>query len=240
MNRPERRNALSRELVRQLSSAFREVGQDEAVRVILLTGSGGAFCSGADLSTIQGVPPQELPERIEEFHELIRSIDEAPQPVLAVIDGGAVGFGADLALACDIRIMAHRAYLQESFVHIGLMPDGGGTLWAERYFGARAFEVLALGQRLTAEDCTELQLTSRVVTADQLEAEATALATTLAGRPPLALRRIKAALGARRRQALQDALATEKAGQTELLRSADFQEGVEAFLQKRSPNFRGE
>lgn len=239
LKRPERRNALTRELVLELGAVIQTLGQHEELRAIILTGQGGAFCSGADLTTITESKPQELPARIEEFHVLIRGVVEARQPVIAAIDGPAVGFGADLALSCDFRVMTESAYLQESFIHIGLMPDGGGTYWAQRYLGARAFEVLALGERIDAKQCERLGLANVVTRQGEAENTAQALAGRLARTAPLSLARIKAALRAQMRSELDAALDREKKGQAELLQSQDFQEGIQAFLEKRAPHFLG-
>jgi enoyl-CoA hydratase/carnithine racemase len=239
LNRPARRNALSRELVLELGQELVAAAKDPAVRVILVKGRGGAFCSGADLSGIAEIDPDQIGARIDEFHRIILAISAAEKPVIAALGGAAVGFGADVALACDIRILSESAYLQESFVEIGLMPDGGGTHWAPHFFGGRAFEVLALGQRLSAKDCQELHLSGAPIPDSALDEEALRCAQTLAQKPPLALQGIKAALSAGRRDALQAALAREREGQSQLLRSQDFQEGVRAFLEKRSPQFHG-
>lgn len=239
LQRAERRNALDRSLVLELGSALGRLPDRPDIRAVILRGSGGSFCAGADLQTIQGVPPRDLPLRIEEFHALIRGVTEAPQPVIAEVDGAAVGFGADLALACDLRVMSDRGYIQESFAAIGLMPDGGGTHFVPQYLGARAFEVLALGERIDAHACLKLGLTSRVVDSSRLESEAAALAARLARAAPLALASIKRALHEARRDALTNALSREKAAQCGLLTSEDFQEGVAAFLEKRAPRFSG-
>lgn len=238
-HRPEKKNALDRPLVRAFSEALTVAAQDATIRVILLTGSGGAFCSGADLSSIEKPNAEEVGARIDEFHAMIWRIVDAPQPVIAVVEGPAVGFGADLALACDMRLFSEDGYLEEAFVKIGLMPDGGGTHFLAQFAGRRAFEMIALGQRLDAEACLELGIANRVVPGTQLETSALTLAKRLAESAPLAIASIKKSLREAERAPLAQALAGEKRRQARLILSADFQEGVSAFRQKRPPRFQG-
>jgi enoyl-CoA hydratase/carnithine racemase len=239
LNRPQRKNALTRELVRELGAALDAVTTDPEVRVVILRGKGGAFCSGADLTSIIETPTEELPERIDEFHHLITGIVHAPVPVVAVVDGPAVGFGADLALSCDLRAFTPQGYLEEGFIKIGLMPDGGGTYFLPKFLGARAFEYLALGGRLDAERCAGWGIANCVVPAEQLDATVLGWAESLSHAAPLALGRIKHAARSQDRLHLQATLALEKQGQTQLLVSQDFREGVEAFLSKRAARFQG-
>ncbi|HXS17155.1 MAG TPA: enoyl-CoA hydratase-related protein, partial [Polyangiaceae bacterium] len=234
LQRPHRKNALTPELVQRLGRALDDLIVDSNVRVFILRGAGGAFCSGADLNTIGQAQGDEGGERIDEFHHLIRTIVYAPQPVIAVVDGPAVGFGADLALSCDLRVFSESGYLEEGFVKVGLMPDGGGTYFMPRFAGARAFEYLALGTRLPAARCAELGIANWVVPADQLDPFVQQCSRDLCQAAPLALRNIKAAVRATDRAQLGAVLAGEKAGQTQLLGSNDFQEGVRAFLEKRA------
>lgn len=239
LNRPKLKNALDRELVLALGSELSALPTRPKIRVVVLHGAGGSFCSGADLSTITGVDTGDLGGRIDEFHRLILGIVQAPQPVIAALDGPAVGFGADLACSCDARIFSRNAFLEEAFIKIGLMPDGGGSYWIEKYLGARAFEVLARGTRLTAAQCAAVGLANQVVDGDEALPQAIEWANEWARAAPLALTSIKHALRARDREVLPATLAREKAGQVRLLGSSDFQEGVSAFLAKRAGRFAG-
>ncbi|NLE86477.1 MAG: hypothetical protein GX607_08770 [Myxococcales bacterium] len=242
LNRPARKNALDRDLVQRLGEAVEAATARPETRVVVLQGAGESFCSGADLSSMKPevLSDGNLGERIEEFHHVIRRIVDAPQPVIACVDGPAVGFGADLALACDLRVLSDRAYLQDSFVHIGLMPDGGGTFWLPSLVGVgRALEFLLLGTRLSAQQCIELGLANRVAPVAELEVTTRGLAEQLAAAAPLAVASIKRAVRSAGREALEAALAREKDGQIALLGSDDLREGVEAFFARRAPRFLG-
>ncbi len=240
MNRPDTRNALDPELLAALAAGLEEVSADPSVRAVVLTGSGDAFCSGADLKGALAdlAAGADLGPRIVAFHALIRAIVRAPKPFIAAVRGPAVGFGADLALACDLRVLSEDAYLQEKFVAIGLMPDGGGSFWLPRLAGVgRALELLMLGRRVDAAEALSYGLANRVA-ADE-RSEARTLAAQLAEGPPLALAAIKAAVRGAAEGGIDAALEHEKRGQTALLASADFREGVAAWSAKRAPRFQG-
>jgi len=242
LNRPAVMNALDTELVLALGAALRRARDDAGVRSILVTGEGGSFCSGADLKQALADlgKGQPLDERVVPFQEMIRVIADAPKPVVAAVDGAAVGFGADLALACDLRVLSERAYLQEKFVGIGLMPDGGATFHLPRMVGVgRALELLLLGEKIEAARALELGLANRVVPTEALYAEALALCQRLADGPPLALARIKSATRAALASTLDESLAREGKDQAELLRSADLAEGVSAWAARRKASFTG-
>ncbi len=240
LNRPGTKNALNRALVLELGQALRTVSEDDSVRAVILTGSGESFCSGADLKAVMSEADVDMNERIKEFHALIRAIVSAPKPFVAAVDGPAVGFGADLALACDLRVMTTRSYLQEKFVKIGLMPDGGGTFWLPRLVGlGRAMELLLFGSKIDAGLALHLGLTNRVVETEALLRTSQELAGELAKGPPLALAQIRRSVRESYRGGIEDALAREKAGQLELLASEDMMEGVLAWAQRRDPTFQG-
>jgi enoyl-CoA hydratase/carnithine racemase len=241
LNRPARRNALDRPLLQALAHELAHAAAEREVRAIVLTGSGESFCSGADLRSVVEAGDDlvaTFDDRMDEFHAVIRAIASTPKPVVAAVDGPAVGFGCDLALACDLRVLSTRAVLQEKFVQIGLMPDGGGTFFLPRLIGlGRAMELILTGAPIDAARAESLGLASRVVAPERLRAEALDLAQTLAEGPPIALAEAKRAVLA---SGLDDALAREKKGQRRCIASADAAEGVMAFLGKRKPIFRGE
>ncbi len=239
LNRPSSKNALNPPLISALGDAVRSVASDTAIRAVVLTGAGGAFCSGADLK--EGlIGGEEVGARLEELHDVVRGIVRAPKPFLAAIDGAAVGFGCDLALACDLRVLSTRGYLQEIFVKIGLMPDGGGTFWVPRLVGlGRAMEYLMLGTRIDAALAREVGLANRVVEPGELARAAASVGAELSKGPPLALAKIKQAVREGFTGGIDDALAREKANQLELLGSEDLGEGVMAWAQRREPVFKG-
>jgi enoyl-CoA hydratase/carnithine racemase len=242
LNRPSTKNALNPELVDALAKAIPEVSNDKSVRAVVLTGAGGAFCSGADLKAgMMGEGSNDLDRRIDDLHGLIRGIVTAPKPFVAAVDGAAVGFGCDIALACDLRVLSTRGYLQEIFVKIGLMPDGGGTFWVPRLVGlGRALEYLMLGTRIDATLAREVGLANRVVDSEMLAHEAATLAAQLAKGPPLAIEQIKRAVREGMFGNIEQALHREKANQLNLLASQDLMEGVMAWAQRRDPVFKGQ
>lgn len=242
LNRPKTRNALDASLLAALGEALPAAAADPAVRAIVLTGAGGAFCAGADLKAAmsQGLDFDKLGTTIDGYHKLIHAIVDAPKPVVAAVDGAAVGFGCDLALACDMRVLSAEAYLQEKFVKIGLMPDGGGTFWLPRLVGlARAMEILLLGEPVHAEQALSMGIANRVVPVASLREETMALAHKLAKGPPIAYAHLKRAVRASLGGTIDSALPLEKAGQIKCLTSSDCFEGVAAWMQKREPDFQG-
>lgn len=243
LNRPRSRNALTPTLVDELAATIESLSADRELRALVLTGAGGAFCSGADLKAVssEGADLQSRPEAyVDRYHRVIRAIDRAPQPVIAAVEGPAAGFGCDLALACDLRVVAPSASFQEIFVRIGLMPDGGGTFLLPRLVGlGRALEMMMLGDAVTGQRALELGIANRLAPEGGLRAEAMALATRLAEGPPLAISRIKRAARDSLSGTLDDALGREREGQGKLLTSEDCLTAVVAWSQREKPTFRG-
>lgn len=243
LKRPESRNALTRVVVLELAKAFQEAGADEAIRCVVMTGAGGHFCAGADLRRAFVEDPNlldNLDVTMDAYHSLIRAIVRCPKPTIAAMDGCAVGFGADIALACDLRIATTNAYLQEKFVAIGLMPDGGGTFWLPRLVGtARALRAMMLAEKLDGHTLDELGLLVALVEPGELAQKTRELSLRIENGPPLAYAALKKAvydsLGD-----LEAALMRERESQIRLLKSQDVIEGVMAWTQKREPDFKGQ
>lgn len=242
LDRPDCRNALDPDVLGALRA-----GVDGAVaagaRAIVLVGRSGAFCSGADLryAIAQGPALRDnLETHLGHFQSLVRALVSSPLPTIAAVDGVAYGFGCDLALACDLRVATSRAYFQEGFVRIGLIPDGGGTWMLPRLVGlSKALELTLLGEKLDAAAALQFGLVSKVVAPDELDAAVTAVADKLANGPPMAIAHIKRLVRGGLSKSFDDAFRDEGAAQAECLRSDDCVEGITAFFQKRPPAFTG-
>jgi 2-(1,2-epoxy-1,2-dihydrophenyl)acetyl-CoA isomerase len=242
IHRPEARNALTRQVIARVTQAFHEASADRGVRCVVLTGAGGHFCAGADLRqnlAEDAALLEHLDQYMDEFHGLVKSVVRCEKPTVAMMDGAAVGFGADLAFACDLRVASTRAYVQEKFVKIGLMPDGGGTFWLPRLVGtARAMQMILLAEKVEAAELKALGVVARVVEPDALRSATMEVARVIEAGPPLAHAAIKRALYASLGD-VEGALRIERDEQLKLLRSADVTEGVAAWMQKREPVFQG-
>ena len=242
LHRPESRNGLTVELNLRLIAALEACGADPSVRAVVLTGEGGSFSSGLDFrAAMQRGLIDPAGDLETAFHGLIRAVRRLDKPVIALVDGPAVGFGCDLALACDLRLGTPRTRFGEVFIHRGLMPDGGGTFLLPRLVGlARAMDLLLTGDLVDAESALRIGLVSRLLPLESAAEEALAYAQRIAAGPPRVHALIKRSVYGALEGTLDDALRTEKEGQLELLRSRDFVEGVSAFLEKRPPRFTGE
>lgn len=244
LNRPDKLNALTVEMVDELADALRMLAGAEAVRAIVITGAGRAFCAGADLGALKAIldardeaAGRRLVDGARAIHQLIR---EAPQPVIASINGVAAGGGANLALGCDLRIAADTAKIGQVFAKLGLHPDWGGSFFLPRLVGAsKALELFLSAELVDAPRALALNLVNRVVPADELGTAATAWAKAIAAGPPQAVRLAKQAVYRSERASLDEMLDWELEAQMACFAGGDFQEGLTAFLEKRDPNFTG-
>lgn len=240
LNRPSALNAFDAPLRAQLTAALERAAADEAVRAVVLTGTGRAFSAGADLKAGMTDGADIRRQLLEEYAPSVNAIAEMPKPVIAAVEGFVAGVGCAHVLASDLVVMAEDAFFLLPFSSIALIPDGGLTWLLERQLGHRvAFELAADAQRLSAPRCRELGLVNRVVPKGTASASASEWAERLAAGPPLALAHTKRLL--RRCQALdlREAQRSEADAQSECIESADCREGVSAFLAKRPPQFTG-
>jgi len=242
INRPERRNAVTQEVLGELLNALNQASDDVTVRAIVLTGAGKDFCSGQDLSAFGGISSSEQVRRavIERYKPLIMRMVTLPKPIIGAINGTAAGAGASLALACDLRMMADNSSIMQAFSNIGLVPDAGSSWFLVRLVGySRAFEIAIEGQRIVAQRCLELGLANRVTAADQLVSAAQSWAQQLAQRPTFAIGLTKQAMHQATERPLDAIIELEAELQGQTIISYDHQEGVKAFMEKRKPVFQG-
>ena len=241
LNRPDRMNALSPRLLTEMAQAVEQAKVDGA-RALVLTGTGSAFCSGADLIGDGEGMPEDLGALLEEYyHPVVEALADLDIPVISAINGPAVGAGLSLALAADITIAARSAYLLLAFANIGLVPDAGATwLVAQSTGRAKALEMALLGEKLPVERALEYGLITRVVDDEKVMEEAHAVAAKLARGPSVALGLIRKQVAAALNSTLVETLGVEQVNQTSAGRTADFREAVSAFAEKRKPEFRGE
>lgn len=244
LNRPEALNAWTRQLGDDMLAALEQAAAEREVRVVVFTGAGRAFSSGADLKNGELGTDGRLnvlgPLR-ESFNPLIARVRTLPKPVIAQVNGPAVGIGCSLALAADLVVAAETAYFLLAFVNIGLGLDGGASLTLPLRGGhARAFEMAYLGERIPAARALEWGLVNQVVADDKLGKAVASLAGRLAAAAPGALATIKRTINARLYAGLEEVLELEAVLQQERVESADFIEGVQAFMERREPRFTGE
>jgi 2-(1,2-epoxy-1,2-dihydrophenyl)acetyl-CoA isomerase len=239
LDRPDALNAQTRASRRALIRDLRALSADDAVRCVVLTGAGRAFCAGQDLREPDALTDVDVVIR-ETYIPIVEALVDMPKPVVAAINGPAAGAGLSIALACDLRYMADDAVLMLAFSNIGLVPDCGGTWLLVRAVGhARAFELAATGRRVHADEALALGLVQRIVPRDEVLGAAQALARELAARPTLALGWTKRLLRAAERSALADVMELEAQLQASAVTTHDHAEGVAAFLEKREPRFEG-
>ncbi len=246
LNRPQALNAWNKQLGEDLLAALEHAAAEPTIRAVCITGAGRAFSSGADLRDISGddLTPEGRPNvygvLTERYHPIMHAIREMEKPVVAAVNGGAVGIGCSLALCCDLVLATQSAYFLLAFVNIGLVPDGGSSLFVPIRVGmARAAEMAMLGERVSAAQALDWGLVNRVFADEDFARESAALMARLAAGPTRSYAASKRQLNNQLYSNMAEQLELEATLQQEMAGSDDFVEGVSAFLTKRPANFSG-
>ena len=248
LNRPEVRNALSSDMLEDFAALLDDC-MDGDVRAVVIMGSGGAFCSGADVRDFTQVldkGAQELSAHLANVADLLHrhvvlKVRHLPKPVIASVGGVAAGAGFSLALACDLRVASDNARFFLAYANIGATADGGSTYYLPRLLGpARAMEVYLAKQPISAQVALEMGLVNRVVPADEIEKNTLEMAQSLASGPTVAYGRVKALMDRSWTSDLESQLDEETRAISDIALTGDFQEGITAFVEKRNPRFQGE
>ena len=242
INRPKKLNALNAAVLEALHSTFESLEQDDEVRVVVLTGNGEkAFVAGADISEFASFSKAEAYNLVAEGQKnVFDRIAQFPKPVIAAINGPAAGYGLDLALGADIRLMSDAAMLMPGFARMGVVPESGGTWYLPRLLGwAKACEVSMLGDNLNGEAAEDYGLVNKVVPADEFEATVTAWAEKIAANAPLAIQEMKRLFRHGLTQDFESHSHHVLMSVMNLFKSEDFKEGVTAFATRRAPEFKG-
>jgi len=240
LNRPEKLNAINRKMTEELENAMAEISKDKDVRVLVITGAGRAFCSGADVSDMTEATPVESRHWVHEANKIILAVTELEKPVIAKVNGFAVGIGCSLALSADMIIASENAQFSLLFSRIGLIPDGGSLFHLPRLVGpAKAKELIFTAKMVDAKEAERIGLINKVVPANELDNEVNTLAKQLAEGPTLAYGMAKKIINKGLNMDLGSVLECEAFGQTLAGTTEDAREGVTAFLEKRKPEFKG-
>ncbi len=245
LNRPEKLNAFAGRMREEVADAVRELIADDGVKVLVITGAGRAFCAGADIDYMKELTANEDYEAfgllVDAGRDVVTAVRSTDKPVIASVNGPAAGGGANLALCCDIRVASDTASIGQTFNKIGLHPDWGGTFFLPRLVGvSKAMELVFTGEMIDAREAHRIGIFNRVVPSADLAIATRELATTLADKPPVAMALAKKALYQSENADLEAMLAIEFEYQMRCFKSADAGEGLNAFLDKRKPEFRGE
>jgi enoyl-CoA hydratase/carnithine racemase len=244
LNRPEKLNAFVGHMRRDLAEALEHASSDRAVRVVVITGAGRAFCSGGDVEFMAQLMDRHDSEEFARIlgagRRVILAIRQMAKPVIASVNGIAAGAGCNLALACDMRIASTNASFSQSFIKVGLNPDWGGTFFLPRLVTPnKACELFFLGETINAQEAARLNIVNQVVEPEELESATLQLAERLRAAPPIALASAKQAVYTSEVHSLEDMLRYETEAQLRCFESDDGHEGVRAFLEKREPHFTG-
>ena len=243
LNRPERKNAFTVEMVDRWAEILREARTDDSVGAIILTGAGDAFCSGGELESLTPGEPTPYEHKAlltDHVHRIAYAMEDLDKPVIAAVNGVAVGAGMDFALMCDIRFMARSARMNEGYIKVGLVPGDGGAYYLPRLVGtAKALELLLTGDFVDAEECLRIGLANRVYEDDELMEETQKFAERLAAGPPLIMRLIKRSVYQSARSDLRTSLDLISSHMGIVQSTEDSKEAFHAFREKRTPHFKG-
>lgn len=241
LNRPEVFNSFNKEMAMALQSALDAAEKEETIRAIVITGTGKAFCAGQDLAEAMDPNGPELQSIVKDhYNPIITRIRAIEKPVIAAVNGVAAGAGANIALACDLTVAKHSASFIQAFSKIGLIPDSGGTFFLPRLIGSqKALALMMTGEKISAQQADAMNMIYKAVEDENFETEVQKLASTLAAMPTKGLGLTKKAVNESFTNTLEEQLNVEEKLQTEAGQTYDFNEGVNAFLEKRAPVFKG-
>jgi len=243
LNRPEAKNAFTPEMINLWRQSLEQTRVDDNVRVIVVTGKGDTFCSGGDIRDMAAGKLRSLDMKKflwEGVHRIVFTLEDLDKPIIAAINGAAMGAGLDMAIMCDLRVCSDKARLGESYILLGLVPGDGGAYFLPRLVGlAKALELFLTGDVLSAQEAMEIGLVNRVVPHDRLMEEALLLAEKIASKPPLAIRMMKRAVYQAQTSTLRSHLDYISSQLSLLTETQDHQEAARAFLEKRKPVFVG-
>jgi len=243
LNRPERKNAFTLPLIHRWADLLIQANSDDTVRVIVVTGAGGAFCAGVDLDALAAIDPSALSRRdflTDEIHRVARAVEMSDKPIIAAVSGAAIGAGMDMALMCDMRIVAESARFAESYINIGLVPGDGGAYYLPRLVGvAKALELLLTGDTVTGAQAAALGMANTVVPDSELVDYTQALAERIAAKAPIAVKLIRRSVYQSQDVDLRTALDLVASHMGVIMTTNDHKEALAAFREKRPGNFLG-
>ncbi|MBP2242335.1 2-(1,2-epoxy-1,2-dihydrophenyl)acetyl-CoA isomerase [Cytobacillus eiseniae] len=239
INRPDKLNAFTEQVNKEIQHAVRKASRDSDVRCLVITGEGRAFCSGEDLGGVTDEMDHGEVLR-KRYNPMVLEIHQCEKPIVAAVNGVAAGAGMSLALACDFRLLSEKASFIEAFIHVGLVPDAGNLYYLPKLIGhAKALELAILGEKISAQTAKELGLATKVVPLDRWDEEVTAFSEKLAAMPTTAIALIKKNVKASWNVSVEASLENDAQAQRIAGQTIDHKEGVRAFIEKRKPVFIG-